>query len=388
VIEPFSKELAKTSAKGALRALRLVTDSTGRTATVDGREIVHFASNNYLGLSNHPRVIEAVKQSVEKYGWGSGASRLLSGSTPPHMEFEVKVAEYLDKPSALMFSSGYTANVGVITSLMGRKDNIFADRLCHASIIDGARFSGARFTRFSHNDPDALVKQIKKAGGKGGKLLIVTDGVFSMDGDMAPLKELAQIAERFGALFMVDDAHGFGLFGPQGRGTPSAAGVSDRVDIYVATLGKALGGTGGFVAGSKSLTDGLVNFSRPFIYSTAITPATASAGVAALEIVSGAEGDRRRKALHASAGKIMAYLNNLGYDTGKSRSQIIPVFMGGNGRLENGTGFMLEMGVFAPFIKPPTVPRGTERFRICVMADHNEPDLAKLKNAFQRLKEL
>ncbi|VAX18882.1 8-amino-7-oxononanoate synthase [hydrothermal vent metagenome] len=387
MIEPFSKELAKTSAEGTLRALRLVADSTGRTATVDGKEIVLFASNNYLGLANHPRIIEAVKRSVERYGWGSGASRLLSGSTPPHVEFEEKVADFLNKPSALMFSSGYTANVGVITSLMGRKDNIFADRLCHASIIDGARFSGARFKRFAHNDPDALLAQIKKTGGKG-KLLIVTDGVFSMDGDMAPLKELAEIAERFGALFMVDDAHGFGLFGPDGRGAPSLAGVSDRVDIHVATLGKALGGAGGFVAGSKSLIDGLINFSRPFIYSTAIPPVAACAGVAALDMVSGAEGERRRKALHINVGKIMAYLNNLGYDTGKSRSQIVPVYMEGGRGFENGAKFMLEMGVFAPFIKPPTVTKGAERFRISVMADHNESDLVKLKNAFQQLKDI
>ncbi|VAX22165.1 8-amino-7-oxononanoate synthase [hydrothermal vent metagenome] len=387
MIEPFSKELAKTSTEGTLRALRLVSDPTGRTATVDGKQIVLFSSNNYLGLANHPIIIEAVIKSVEKYGWGSGASRLVSGTMPPHIEFEEKVADFLNKPQALMFSSGYTANVGVITSLMGRKDNIFADRLCHASVIDGARFSGARLKRFRHNDPDDLLKLIKKTGGKG-KLLIVTDGVFSMDGDMAPLKELAHIAERFGALFMVDDAHGFGLFGPQGRGTPFSAGVSERVDIHVATLGKALGGSGGFVAGSKSLIDGLINFSRPFIYSTAIPPATACAGVAALDIISSEQGERRRKALHTNAGKIMAYLNNLGYDTGKSRSQIIPVYIDGAKSLGNGTGVMLEMGVFAPFIKPPTVPKGANRFRICVTADHNESDLAKLESAFRRLKEI
>lgn len=386
MIEPFLNELAKTSSEGQRRALRLVTESTGRTATVDGREVVNFASNNYLGLAYHPDIIKAVKQSVDKYGWGSGASRLVSGSLPPHLEFEEKVAAFLDKPSALLFSSGYSTNVGVITSLMGRKDNIFADRLCHASIIDGARFSGARLKRFKHNDPDSLLQQIKKTEGKG-KLLIVTDTVFSMDGDMAPLKEIAEIAERFGALFMVDDAHGFGLLGPDGRGAPHAEGVAERVDIHVATLGKTLGGAGGFVAGSKSLIDGLINYSRSFIYSTAIPPAVGSAGVAALDIISGPEGEQRRKQLDANTSKIMVCLKNLGYDTGQSQSQIIPVFIADNRRFKNETEVMLEMGVFTPFIKHPTVAKGEERFRVSVMADHDESDIKTLGNAFARLKE-
>ncbi len=315
----------------------------------------------------------------------SGASRLVSGTMTPHTEFERQVAEFLDKPSALLFGSGYAINVGVLTALAGRGDHIFADRLSHASLLDGARWSGATLKRYAHNDPDSLKGLLEKAPGKGKKI-IVTDGLFSMDGDIAPLAELANLAEKYGAVFMVDDAHGFGVFGERGQGTIHAAGVAGRVDIHIATLGKALGGFGGFVAGSKSLIDGLINFSRSFIYSTAPPAAVAMAGIASLDIVVSDEGKQRREAVMNNADSAVRGLREMGYNTGESVSPIIPLFIDWEFDPADATPQLLETGVYIPIIRPPTVPKGKERFRISVMADHTEDDIKKLLNVFSGLK--
>lgn len=383
--EIFEEELRQADADGLRRVLNVVESAQGRAVEIGGRELLLFSSNNYLGLATHPSVVAAAVETTEKYGWGSGASRLISGTMAPHMEFEQKAAAFLDKEAALLYASGYATNLGVLTAIAGRGDTVYADRLAHASLLDGARHSGARLKRFRHNDPDSLRGLISRDKSTGRKI-IVTEGVFSMDGDFAPLREIAEVAEQTGAIFMVDDAHGFGLFGPDGRGRAHEEGVMDRVDVYVATLGKAMGGAGGFVAGSRTLIDGLVNFSRPFIYSTAPVPAVAGAGSAALDVVSGPEGEARRRALGANSGKIVDCLENMGYNISDGRLHIVPVFMNENKDLRRLSRKLVEMGVFIPAIRPPTVPKGTERFRLSVMADHTAGDIDKLGDAFEKLK--
>jgi 8-amino-7-oxononanoate synthase len=385
VTQPFDDELDAAEAAGLLRAMRTVDSPQGRIIRLNGRDVVNFSSNDYLGLSSHPAIKKAVCDCVEKYGWGAGAARLISGNMTPHVEFEEKAAAFLGKPSALLFSSGYSANVGTLTALLGKGDTVYLDRLCHASSMDGARFSGAKLARFIHNDPESLEKHLAKTASSKGRRLVVTEGLFSMDGDRAPLKEIAQIAKRHGALLMVDDAHAVGVFGPDGRGTIHEAGVADLVDIHVITLGKALGGAGGVVAGSKKLVEGLVNFARPFIYSTATPPAMAEAGTIAIGIVESPDGEERRMRLKRNVGAVISRLGNKSYNTGRSGSQIIPVI------LDKETLFavaerLLEKGIFVPAIKHPTVPRGTERFRVSLTSEHTEDDIVALMSVFEELK--
>ena len=380
--ELFESELANTATR---RALRVLQSAKGRAAVIDGREMILFSTNDYLGLSQHPAVIESACRAARDYGWGSGASRLISGTTAPHMEFEQAAAAFLDKPAALMFSSGYAANTGLLTALLGRGDTVFADRLCHASILDGARYSGAKLIRYAHNDPNDLARRLDGAPARG-KRLIVTDGVFSMDGDVAPLAELAQLAGRHGAIFMVDDAHGFGVFGPQGRGTPHMTGIHDRVDIHVATLGKALGGEGGFIAGSRALIDGLINFSRPFIYSTSPPAAQAAAGLAALELVKSDAGGNLREKLVENMRKMVQILEKIGYNTQPVESHIVPLIMGSDAKLTDCSRHFHERGLYVPAIRPPTVPSGGERFRVSLSAAHTKDDLERLDAAFGELK--
>lgn len=381
----FDDALDRARRTGRLRTLRVLESASGRTAVMDGREVLLFSSNDYLGLSLHPKVREAAVAEIERNGWGAGASRLISGTRRAHAELEEKIAAWIGKPAALFFSSGYTANVGLLTALLGRGDEVFADRLCHASLLDGARLAGARLSRFAHNDPDSLERSLAKSAGRGRRL-VVTEGVFSMDGDIAPLRQIAEAAKKYGAALMVDDAHGVGLFGPGGRGTVSEAGVSDMVDIHVAPLGKAMGGAGCAVLGSRGLIDGLINFSRSFIYSTAPPPAAAAAASAAVDVAAGEEGNRLRQALFSNAARAREGLRGLGYDTGGSVSQIVPVIIGhAEAVAEFGTRF-LKGGVFVPVIRPPTVPEGSARLRVSITSCHTEKDLEKLLELFKIFK--
>lgn len=381
--EPFEDELSAVKADGLLRAMRTMDSPQGRVIRLDGRDFINFSSNDYLGLSNHPAIKKAVHDCVEKYGCGAGASRLVSGNMSPHIEFEEKVAAFLGKPSALLFTSGYAANVGTLTALLGKGDTVYLDRLCHASIVDGARFSGAKLERFIHNDPESLEKHLVKNASSKSRRLVVTEGLFSMDGDRAPIKEIAEITKRHGALLMVDDAHGVGVFGPGGRGTIHEAGVADMVDIHVITLGKALGGAGGVVAGSKKFVEGLVNFARSFIYSTALPPATAVAGTTAIGIVDGLDGEERRIRLKRNVGAVISRLGKKCYNV-PSGSQIIPVILEKE-RLIEVAARLFERGIFVPAIKHPTVPKGSERFRVSLTSEHTESDILLLMSAFEEL---
>jgi len=376
---PFDERLRKAEALGLWRRLRPVDSRQGRMATLDGADLLLFSSNDYLGLCDHPKVNEAAIDCVKRHGWGSGAARLLAGSMPPHMELERVMAQFLGKEAALLFNTGYAANTGLLAAMMGRGDMIFADKLSHASIIDGARQSGARLARFAHNDPQSLEALLQKAPARGRRL-VVTEGVFSMDGDIPPLREIAAIARGYGAMLMVDDAHGFGVFGPEGRGTVHMAGIADEVDIHGVTLGKAAGSFGGMVVASRKIIDGLINFSRPFIYSTAMPPAAAAAALAAIDIIRGEEGEALRQTLFRNARKAGEVIKGAGYDTG-SKTQILPVVVGESEEAAWLSARLWRGGIYAPAIRPPTVPQGTARIRLSITAGHTEADLEKLAAA-------
>lgn len=371
--DPFEERLRRLDAEGARRRLRILDSPPGRTGVVEGREVVLFGSNDYLGLANHPTVRQAAVEAIEQYGWGAGASRLVSGTVRPHARFEEEIATFLEKEAALLFANGYAANVGLMTSLTGRGDTVYADRLAHASLLDGVRFSGARLVRFAHNDAEHLENLLSRRDGEKGKKFIVTEGVFSMDGDRPPLAAIAESARRHGATLIVDDAHGVGLFGPQGRGVPHDCGVADQIDVHVITLGKAFGSAGGVIAGSRGLIDGLVNTARSFIYSTAPPPAQAAAASAALRVIASDEGERLRRHLFGLVERFVRLADSFCYTVGSVGTPILPLYV--EGELATvGMGLMDE-GFYVPAIRPPTVPVGTARFRVSLTAAHTEDDI-------------
>lgn len=382
--EPFVDKLAEATAKGVYRRLRSVDSPQGTRAIVAGVERLLFSSNDYLGLANHPAIREAAVAAIGRYGWGSGSSRLVSGTMTPHRRFEEEIASFLGHEAALLFANGYSANVGLMTALAGRGDTVFADRLAHASLIDGARFSGARLIRFAHNDADDLDRRLSEHDGRG-KRFVVTEGVFSMDGDLPPLAAVAALAGRNGAPLIVDDAHGVGLFGREGRGVPDHFGILP--DVHVITLGKAFGSAGGVVAGSRNLIDGLVNFARPFIYSTAPPPAQASAASAALGVIAGVEGAALREKLFRLVELFRIKMADTCYNTGPSQSQIVPVYPARSIDVMQVGACLFDEGIHAPVIRPPTVPPGTDRFRISLTAGHTFDDIERLVGGLIRLNE-
>ena len=380
----FSKELEELSKKGLLRTLRTIGGAQGPRVNIEGREVLHLCSNDYLGLANHPKVKEAAKKGLDKYGTGSGASRLLSGTMMPHVELEGRIAAFKGTPSALLFNSGYAANAGVIPAVAGRNDLIYSDRLNHASIVDGSLISRADIKRYKHCDMEDLERALNRSSNSEGQKLLVTDGVFSMDGDIAPLNDLVSLGKKYDALIMVDDAHGTGILGKKGRGTSEELGIKTRdIDIHMGTLGKALGVYGAYVAGSRDLIDYLINKARPFIYSTALPPAVAAAAIAALDIVE-QEPDLRR-ALKGNAIFMRKGLNDLGFDTMGSETQIIPIMIGNSAKAIEMMDGLLDEGIYAQAIRPPTVPEGTSRIRITVTAKHIVEDLNRALDAFKKV---
>lgn len=368
----ISKTLDSLKEKDLYRVLRTVESAQGPRVNVDGRELLLLCSNDYLGLASHPKVRAAAKAAIGKYGFGSGASRLVSGSMSSHVMLEERIAEFKGCEAALLFNSGYAANTGVIAALAGRRDVIFSDRLNHASIVDGCRLSLAKVRRYRHCNTDHLESLLNTS--TDGERLIITDGVFSMDGDISPLKDIAALAKKHRAMLMVDDAHGTGVLGRSGRGTAEELGLSSgEIDIHMGTLGKALGGFGAYVAGSREFIDYLVNSARSFIYSTSLPPAAAAAAMAALDIVE-REPDRRER-LKKNADFMRNGLAELGFETGNSETAIIPVMAGDVGRACCMMESLLEGGVFAQAIRPPTVPEGTSRIRVTVTSEHSIKDI-------------
>jgi glycine C-acetyltransferase/8-amino-7-oxononanoate synthase len=339
-----------------------------------------LCSNNYLGLADHPRVRRASANAAIRWGAGTGASRLISGTMPAHAELESELAAFKGKQASLLFGSGYLANVGVISALAREGEVVFSDELNHASIIDGCRLAKAEVFVYRHADPEHLEWGLRKASGRGS--LIVTDGVFSMDGDTAPLAQLADLAQIHDCRLMVDEAHATGCAGPGGRGAVAAAGLSDQVDVVMGTLGKALGSYGAYVCGSAELRDYLINTSRPVIFSTALPPPVVAAAGAALELL--LRWPRRVERLQANAAVLRQGLLAEGFDVEADGSHIVPVVVGEADRAMKLCERALEQGVFAQAIRPPTVPEGTSRLRMCVMSTHLVADLRRAAKVLGR----
>ena len=358
---------------GLYRRLRLVEGRQGPRITLDGRDVLLLCSNDYLGLAAHPRVRNAAAEAAMRWGAGSGASRLISGNMQPHQRLERRVAEFKGYESALLFGSGYLANSGTISALAGRGEVVFSDELNHASIIDGCRLSRAETFVYRHADVEHLAWGLERAGGRAA--LIVTDGVFSMDGHVAPLPELLALARRHGCRLMVDEAHATGALGPGGRGSVAAAGLSGEVDVVMGTLGKALGSYGAYVCADRETTDYLLNTARSFIFSTAPPPPVAAAGLAALELLE-AQPERVEK-LGANATTLRDALAAEGLAVGEGRAQIVPVEVGDPEQTMELCEGILERGVFAQGIRPPTVPEGSSRLRLTVMATHSPAELRR-----------
>jgi 8-amino-7-oxononanoate synthase len=357
--------------RGLYRHLRLVEGPQGPSVTLDGRSVLLLCSNNYLGLADRAEVREAAAEAALQWGAGSGASRLISGNMEPHRALERRLAAFEGYESALLFGSGYLANSGVIAALAGRGEVVFSDELNHASIVDGCRLSRAETFVYRHGDVEHLSWGLRRARGRGS--LIVTDGVFSMDGDIAPLPQLLELARRHGARLMVDEAHATGAVGPGGRGSVSAAGLSGEVDVVVGTLGKALGSYGAYVCADAELVDLLVNSARSFIFSTAPPPSASAAAAAALAILETEPGLVDK--LQANAALLRRSLAAGGLEAGPSTTQVVPVHVGGAEATMELCELALEKGVFAQGIRPPTVPEGSCRLRMTAMATHRREDL-------------
>ena len=377
----LKEELNILKEKGLYRALRRVSSGAGPTAVVDGREVINLCSNNYLGLAKHPALIEASIEATKKYGTGSGASRLVSGNIELYEELESLLAEFKGTESALVFSSGYSANIGAITALMSSGDFVVSDRLNHASIIDGCRLSGAKFNVYPHKDTKKLEEILSRATGRYGKIVIATDSVFSMDGDIAPLDILSEIADRYGAYLFIDDAHATGVLGPEGRGSLSHFGIDGGEFIEMGTLSKALGSLGGFIAGSSHLVNYLKNKARSFIYSTALPPSVLASSIAALKIVKSDSSFREK--LWENVSRFREPLQALGFDTMDSATQIIPVLIGDNKKTMEFSEMLFERGVFAQGIRPPTVPDGTARIRASISSAHTDEHIERAVKAFK-----
>lgn len=367
----------------SLYRLRCILEGPqGPEVTLEGRRYLNFSSNDYLGLAAHPALVEAARRGLKEYGLGSGAAHLVTGHGCAHHAFEEELAAFTGRPRALIFSSGYMANLGVASALLKRGDRVLEDRLNHASLLDAGLLSGARFARYGHGDVDDLKSHLTEST---GRTLVMTDGVFSMDGDIAPLPELAQTTEAGGAFLMVDDAHGFGVLGKNGRGSLEHHGLGlDEVPVLMGTLGKACGGFGAFVAGSEALIETLIQSARTYIYTTATPPALAEAGRAALTLLQ-TEGWRREQ-LQARIARFRQGAAERGLTLMASMTAIQPLLVGETADALAMSAALREQGILAVAIRPPTVPAGTARLRITLTATHTEAQLDRLLDALQAVK--
>jgi glycine C-acetyltransferase/8-amino-7-oxononanoate synthase len=363
--------LAELGELGLTRRTRLVSGPQGPRVLLDGKPVLLLCSNNYLGLADHIAVREAAAEAAMRWGVGAGASRLVSGTMTIHRRLEERLASFEHRQAALLFGSGYHANLGVISALARRGDVVFSDELNHASIVDGCRLSRADVFVYDHADLEHLEWGLREAEGRGA--LIVTDGVFSMDGDVAPLSGLAELAARYDVRLVVDEAHGTGALGPGGRGAVAEAGVEDGVDAIVGTLGKALGSYGAYVACDQRMAKLLVNAARPFVFSTAPPPPAVAGALAALTLLE--EEPRRVDKLQCNAQLLRDELAREGFDVGEARTQIVPLVLGEATVAMRACEQALERGVFAQGIRPPTVPAGSSRLRLSVMATHTKAEL-------------
>ena len=368
-------ELATLSEEGLLRSLRRMESGQLIYANSDGRKIVNFSSNDYLGLSRDEALVNAACEATRRHGAGSGASRLISGTLPPHHALEEKIAEWKGTQAALSFANGYATAIGVLGAFLTKGDVVILDKLCHASLIDGARQSGATLRVYPHNDLDKLedlLRHYRERLPANSRLIVVTESIFSMDGDRAPLPEIINLVEQHHALLLLDEAHAVGILGSGGQGLAEELGIQDRVTFQMGTLGKAIGSGGGYVAASRSWIDLLLNKARPFIYSTAPPPAQAAASLCGIEVIASSRGEALRNRLWSNISRLAELLGK------KPSSAIMPVILGSNEAALNTSLALLETGYLAPAIRFPTVPRGSARLRITLSAEHTAESIEGL----------
>lgn len=370
--------LDKAKANGLERTARVYPDAGGKFE-IDGKEMLNFSSNDYLDLSHHRHIVDRSREALDQYGIGSTASRLVTGTLPIHVELEERIAKEKGYESALVFGSGYMANAGTIPVLAGRDDLIFADKLVHASMIDACKISGAKLVRWAHNDAQALEKRLQQQAAHKGRKLIITESIFSMDGDVAPLKEIADLAVKYDAMLMVDEAHSTGTFGPNGAGLVRELGIEDAVTISMGTMSKAMAGFGGYIACSEPMRRLMINSARAFIFTTAPPPAVIGAALGAMDVFEASP--RLGCILQANADYFRSQLNEAGLDTLQSRSQIIPIVIGDNEKAVAASMKLREQGIICAAIRPPTVPAGSARLRISVTLAHHVDDLDRAAKA-------
>lgn len=380
----IAEELESLRQAGLFTHIRTLTSPQGAWLVVDGKQVLNFCSNNYLGLASHPHLLEAAKQALDRYGIGPAAVRTIAGTMGIHLELERRLAAFKGVEAAITFQSGFTANLGAIPALVGKEDVIFSDELNHASIIDGSRLSGAAIVRFAHRDPKDLERQISAARATGyRRALVITDGVFSMDGDIAPLDAILAVARRHDCVLMVDDAHGEGVLGRGGRGIVDHFGLHGQVDVEVGTLSKAFGVVGGVVAGSQRIIDWLRQRGRPFLFSSAMTVPDVAACLAGLDLLEASTELVDR--LWANTETFKREMQGLGFDTGMSTTPITPVMLGEAPLAQEFSRHLFEAGVFAMAIGFPTVPRGKARLRVMISAAHTSDDLDRGLSAFEKV---
>ena len=379
----IQQEIDNLQSQGLYNRIRTIESPQGAWLVVDGKRVLNFCSNNYLGLANHPDIVSAAKKATDMMGVGPAAVRSIAGTMTLHVELEKRLAAFKGVEAAITFQSGFTANLATIPALVGKEDVIFSDRLNHASIIDGARLSGAKIIPYEHNDVNSLEEQIKTNLSQYRRALIVTDGVFSMDGDIAPLDRIYEVAQKYDILLMVDDAHGEGVLGNGGRGIVDHFGLHGKVDVEVGTMSKAFGVVGGVVAGKAVIIEWLRQRGRPFLFSSAVTVPDAAACLAAIDLLE--DSTQLVDKLWSNAKYFKAEMKNLGFNTGVSETPITPVMLGEAPLAQQFSRELFEEGVFAMALGYPTVPQGKARIRVMISAAHSQDDLNKGLEAFGKV---
>ncbi len=377
------EEITNLKNDGFYNNIRTLSSPQGAWLVVDGKKVLNFCSNNYLGLANHPKLISAVKEIVEKYGVGPGAVRSIAGTMDIHLELEKRLAKFKGVEACISFQSGFTANLATIPALVGKEDAILSDELNHASIIDGSRLSGAKIIRYKHADPVDLEKQILENQANFRRLLVITDGVFSMDGDLAPLDKIYEMTSKYDVMLMVDDAHGEGVVGKGGRGIVDHFNLHGKVDVEVGTMSKAFGVMGGMVAGNSNIIEWLRQRGRPFLFSSAATPPDVAACLAAVDLLENSTELVDR--LWENSDYFKSKMKILGFDTGQSQTPITPVMLGDAKLAREFSRELYENGVFAMALGFPTVPLGKARIRVMISAAHSRSDLDKSLEAFEKV---
>jgi len=374
-LQYLSDELQKLREQKLYQKLRILETAQRPVARFDGREVINLSSNNYLGLTTHPKLKQKALEAIEKYGVGSGAVRTIAGTMTLHMALEEKIAQFKQVEASVVFQSGFTANAGTVQAILAREDVIISDELNHASIIDACRLSRAEIKVFPHKDVEACEKILQELQNRPGRKLLITDGVFSMDGDIAPLPALVELAEKYGCIMMIDDAHASGVLGRHGRGTVDHYGLHGRVDIQVGTLSKAIGALGGYVCSTRDTIEFLYHRARPFLFSTSHPPSVAATCIAAFEVLE--EEPERIEKLWSNTRFFKTGLKKLGFNTGMSETPITPVIVGDAALAHEFSGELFAAGVFAQGIGFPTVPVGKARIRTIVTATHTETELSQ-----------